>query len=241
MTPALEIEALRAGYGRGDRIAGVSLTLAAGESVCFVGLNGAGKTTLIKALTGLNRPTAGTVRLFGLDAASAAARSRFAFLPERFAPSRLLTGFEVMRLTRMAYRLPYRAAAAAGAAEPVGLPPDTLTRRVATYSKGMAQKLGLAAALYAERPLLILDEPFSGLDPLARHAVTAALTRYRAGGGTLVFTSHLLEDVARLADRVMVIHEGRAVFAGAPDAFLALSPAAAAGDAHAAFLAAIGT
>ena len=221
----LELQNVSAGYARHAQLCDLSLTLPAGQSLAILGVNGVGKTTLLKCLLGLNQPLRGTVRIMGGDPSRTATRQSFAFLPERFAPSPHLTGLEIMRLTRLGYGLSFNRQAASASAAPLGLPVDILKARVGTYSKGTIQKLGLAAALSAERQLLILDEPFSGLDPVARVALVKVLGDYRAGGGSLIFTSHLLADLAALADRLAMLAAGRLVFDGTPAEFAALHPA----------------
>jgi ABC-2 type transport system ATP-binding protein len=220
----LDLQDLSAGYGRQAQLRELSLTLPEGQSLAILGVNGVGKTTLLKCLLGLNQPLAGSVRIMGGDPRRASTRQNFAFLPERFAPSPLLTGLDIMRLTRLSYGLAHDRPAAVTITAPLGLSSDQLKSRLRTYSKGMVQKLGLAAALYSERKLLILDEPFSGLDPVARAALVEVLQAYRAGGGSLILTSHLLPDLDRLCDVVMMLADGRAVFTGAPADFRALDP-----------------
>lgn len=220
----LELKEVSVGYGRRVPLRGLTLTLAVGQSLAILGVNGIGKTTLLKCLLGLNQPVHGSVRLLGGDPGHASTRRNFAFLPERFAPAPQLTGFEIMRLTRLSYGLPFDRDAAEATAGKLGLSVDLLKSRLRTYSKGTAQKLGLAAALNTERRLLILDEPFSGLDPVARAALVAVLADYRASGGSLIFTSHLLPDLDRLCDVVMMLAAGRAVFTGPPAEFSALHP-----------------
>jgi ABC-2 type transport system ATP-binding protein len=220
----VQLTDLAAGYGKQPQLININLTVAANHSLSIIGVNGAGKTTLLKCLIGLHRPSAGTVRLAGGDPARRKTRAGFAFLPERFAPSPLLTGFEILRLTRLSYGLAFDRDTAISTAAGLGLPADLLRRRVRTYSKGTLQKLGLAAALHAGRKLLILDEPFSGLDPVARVALRDVLQAYREQGGSLIFTSHTLADLAMLADRVAMLAGGTLAFNGTPAEFMALDP-----------------
>ncbi len=230
----LALDNLSAGYGRHPQLRDITLSVPAGQSLAIIGVNGAGKTTLLKCLLGLHRPWQGTVRIMGSDPGKTETRQHFAFLPERFAPSPLLTGLEVMRLTRLGYGLADNRAVAIGVAAKLGLASDLLRARIRTYSKGTTQKLGLAAALYTERQLLILDEPFSGLDPVARLALLDVLQDFKASGGTLIFTSHLLTGLAGLCDQVAMLAVGRLAFTGTPAAFAALHPK---NDSELAFLA----
>lgn len=214
--PALAVAGLAAGYGRQAVLDGVDLTVAPGEILGLVGLNGAGKTTLLKAMLDLHFVTAGRVEVFGTPHTDPASRRHLAFLPERLAPAPALKGREWLRLTLAPYGRGWDRAAADRMCRSLALDPAALDRRVATYSKGMAQKLGLASALLARRPLLVLDEPLSGLDPLARERLKETLRAERANGTALCFSSHILADVDALCDRVAVLHAGRIAFAGTP-------------------------
>ena len=234
----LTVEKLSTGYGRGLQLDDLNFTVPAGQSLAIVGVNGAGKTTLLKCLLGLHAPRSGRVLLNGEDPAASRTRRQFAYLPEKFAPPPLLTGFEIMNQARLSYGLGFNKAAAGLAAIRLGLPPDLLNRKVRTYSKGNLQKLGLASALYSERRILILDEPFSGLDPVARLALEHILQGFRAEGGCLIFTSHLLAGLERLCDQIVMLQAGRLAFSGTPADMAAQQPA---GTLQAAFLGLAGT
>jgi len=236
LDPPLACAGIEARYGRRRVLHGVDLTVARGSTVGLIGLNGAGKTTLIKTVLALRRPVAGRIRLFGRDSREARARQAVAFLPEQFSPAPQFTGWMVLDLACRAYGLRLDRAAAAAAAAELDLDPAMLGRRVTRLSKGMAQKLGLLATLTVARPLIVLDEPMSGLDPRARHALKHALHRRRATGGATLFSSHILADVAELCDRVVAIHAGRIVAAGTPSDLIA---AAGARDLERAFLTAV--
>ncbi len=119
----------------------------------------------------------------------------------------------------------------------LGLGSEALGRSVQTYSKGMSQMLGLAACLLSERPVLVLDEPMSGLDPTARVRLQGALREHREAGGTILFTTHLMADAEALADRVAVLHDGRIVADAAPGELMAQHGVA---DLESAFVACIG-
>ena len=230
----LRVENLSAGYGRRRQLDDLSFNVPTGQSVAIIGVNGAGKTTLLKCLLGLHAPRGGSVRLNGEDPAASRTRRQFAYLPEKFAPPPLLTGFEIMALTRLSYGLGFDRQAAGLAASRLGLSDGLLRQRIRTYSKGTVQKLGLAAALYSGRQILILDEPFSGLDPVARQALEKVLQDFRTQGGCLIFTSHLLAGLERLCDQIVMLAGGRLAFSGLPAAFAA---GQAAGTLEAAFLA----
>ncbi len=213
--PPLRIEGAAAAHGRVPVFEGVSLALAPGEVFGLIGLNGVGKTTLIKGVLGLG-PIDGRVEIFGVDHARPNSRARLAYLPERFQPSPMLTGWQFLSLTLAYYRRRLDRAAAAERAEGLDLDAKALGRPVRTLSKGMAQKLGLVATLLTGQPLLILDEPMSGLDPRARIRLKDRLVDCRAAGHTVFFSSHILADIEEICDRVGILHGGRLVFLGPP-------------------------
>jgi len=212
----LDVDGLAVAYDRRPVLDGVRLAVRPGEIFGLIGLNGVGKTTLIKAVLDLVRPAAGRIRLFGIDHRETASRRNLAYLPERFQPSANLTGLEFLALTLSSYGQRLDRPAALAFAEAFGLDPAALRRRMASYSKGMGQKLGLMATLFTERPLLILDEPMSGLDPLARHQLKQHLAAYRGQGRTVFFSSHILADMEEICDRVAVLHGGAMRFCGTP-------------------------
>jgi ABC-2 type transport system ATP-binding protein len=214
--PAIEIQGLEAGYGRTPVLHGLSLTVRQGETVGLIGLNGAGKTTLLKSILMLTAPAAGRVHLFGEPHEAPGSRARLAYLPERFQPPGHLSGHDFVRLSLAFYRLPADHAAAAALAAALDLDPQALARPIRSYSKGMSQKLGLLATLLTGRPLLILDEPMSGLDPRARIGLKGQLARHRERGRAILMSSHELTDLDQLCDRVAVLHQGRLGYVGAP-------------------------
>lgn len=232
----LLIRDLRAAYGGDPVFDGLNLELRPGEIFGLVGLNGAGKTTLIRALLGLHKAE-GTVSLFGQPADRVAARRNLVYLPERYLPSPLLKGWEVLSLALSPYGQRLDRTKAVALCRGLDFDPALLDRLGRDYSKGMGQKLGLAAALLAERPLLILDEPMSGLDPRARIHLKNRLGDYRAAGRTVFFSSHVLADVEELCDRIAVLHDGRLAYGGAPEGLIAQTGA---GNLERAFLAVIG-
>lgn len=194
----------------------ISLTIEPGEIFGLIGLNGAGKTTLIKIVLDLLNADSGGVRLSGVDHRERRARANLYYLPERFQPSGLLKATEFLSLSLSYYGVSLDMARAREIASDIDLDPEMLTRKVGTYSKGMTQKLGLLSVLLADRPLLILDEPMSGLDPKARVHLKKQLSAYCARGNTLFFTSHILADMDEICDRVGVIHGGKLLFVGTP-------------------------
>ena len=218
---AVSIESLRKRYGKLVALDRVDLAVAPGEAFGLVGANGAGKTTLIKCLLDLCAYDSGTVRIFGLAAELPQSRRRLAYVPERFMPPHYLRAREFLELMARSFALAYDAARARSMLGELELDPDVLERPVRTLSKGMTQKLGLAAAFLLERDLYVLDEPMSGLDPAARVAVKSVLRRLAAEGRTLVFTSHVLADVEELCSSIAVLENGSVRWHGPPEGLCA--------------------
>lgn len=214
---ALSVSGVSVSYGRKKKVInGLDLSVAQGETFGLIGLNGVGKTTLIKTILGLRRADAGGIALFGLPCAHADARKQIAYLPERFDPPSFLTGMEFLRFSAKLYGIAVDSARAAEEAERLALDPAVLKNRVQTYSKGMRQKLGLISVFLTGCPLLILDEPMSGLDPRARALVKDVLARIRTGGRAVFLSSHILSDMSEICDRVGVLDGGNIVFTGTP-------------------------
>jgi ABC-2 type transport system ATP-binding protein len=215
---ALRVAALAKRYGRREALRGVDLDVGAGESFGLVGANGAGKTTLIKCVLDLCGYHAGEIEIFGTPARLPRSRERLVYVPERFAPPHHLRSGEFLELMPRLARARYDAARAARLLEELELDADVLRVPVRQLSKGMTQKLGLAACLLVEKDLYVLDEPMSGLDPAARVAVKSVLARLAAEGRTLLLTSHVLVDVEELCSAMAVLDRGRLLYRGAPGA-----------------------
>jgi ABC-2 type transport system ATP-binding protein len=215
---AVRISALVKRYGDVTALGGVDLEVAPGEGFALVGANGAGKTTLIHCLLDLAARDAGAIELFGLAAENPAARRRLAYLPERFSPPHYLCGTEFLHAMLELAGERYQPERAARLLDELELEQEALARPVRSLSKGMTQKLGLAACFLVPRDLYLLDEPMSGLDPAARVAVKSVLRRLAAEGKTLFFTSHVLADVEELCSSLAVLDRGQVRFRGAPAA-----------------------
>jgi ABC-2 type transport system ATP-binding protein len=215
-TPAVRIEALVKRYGALVALDNIHLSIAAREAFGLVGANGAGKTTLIRCLLDLTACDQGRIEIFGVSAREAPSRLRLSYLPERFIPPHYLTGREFLRTLATLGGARYDEARSAALIAELELEPAALERPVRTLSKGMTQKLGLAAALSLERELYVLDEPMSGLDPAARVAVKSVLSRLSREGRSLFFTSHVLADVDELCSSIAVLERARLRFRGSP-------------------------
>jgi ABC-2 type transport system ATP-binding protein len=214
--PLVRFRGVNKSFGRAEVLRGIDLDLAPGACVGLTGVNGAGKTTLIKCLLDFCDLDSGAIDIDGVEHRRPQARARLAFLPERFTDPYFLTGreFVTMMLTLFGGRYeeePVRAMFAA-----LDLDVAALEKPVRNYSKGMTQKLGLAACLLSQRDLYVLDEPMSGLDPAARARAKDLLLELKVRGRTLLITSHSLSDVEEVCDQVTVLHGGTLAYAGTP-------------------------
>ncbi len=214
MSTPLSVQHLSKSFSGRNVLGDISFDLKPGEIFGLIGLNGIGKTTLIKIILGLLKEDTGTVSIYGDNWKTIAAKRHLSYLPEKFQPSRYLTGKECIELAHSYYNKRYDHAKARAEAEALGLDPDALTRRVSSYSKGMGQKTGLIATLMVDTPLIILDEPMSGLDPMARIQLKARLNQAKSEGKTLFFSSHILADIEEICDRIAILHDTRFCYFG---------------------------
>jgi ABC-2 type transport system ATP-binding protein len=192
-------------YGPVTALDAVSLDVPAGQLLGLLGPNGAGKTTLLQLLTGLRRPTSGTVELFGGDPRDAASRRRLGCTPQETGLPPTLRVHEVVDFVAGHFDAPVPTAELL---EQFGL--GGLERRqTGGLSGGQKRRLGVAVAFVGRPDLVLLDEPTTGLDVEARHALWDAVRHYHQSGGTVVLTSHYLEEVEALAERVVVMDQGR--------------------------------
>jgi ABC-2 type transport system ATP-binding protein len=214
---ALETRGLTRTFGDFTAVAGIDLSVPRGSFYGFLGPNGAGKSTTIKCLTGLLRPTSGTIRILGHDPAAEPieVKRRVGVVPEDLALFELLTGGENLAFVARVHGLADAIAAERSREllDLLGLADDAGTL-VADYSHGMKKKLSLAAAFLPAPRLLFLDEPFEGIDAVSSRQVRRLLQDFAERGGTVFLTSHVLEIVERLADHVGIIHQGRMVAQG---------------------------
>ena len=208
MTPPVEIRELTKRYGSRTAVDGLSLTVEPGEVYGFLGPNGAGKTTTLRVLLGLVRPTAGGVRLFGRRPGEPGYLARVGALVEGPAHYPYLSGRDNLRVCA-------RHAGVPESRIPVVLDlvdlADRARDRYATYSLGMKQRLGVAAALLKDPALLVLDEPTNGLDPAGMADMRRLVRRLGAAGCTVLLSSHLMGEVEQLCDRAGVVADGRLV------------------------------
>ncbi|HTI33321.1 MAG TPA: ABC transporter ATP-binding protein [Miltoncostaea sp.] len=217
MDHAIEATALTRMYGRAVGVEGIDLEVARGECFGFLGPNGAGKTTFIRLALGLIRPTSGRVAVMGHDVGRdrMGALAELGYLPGELGLYPSLAGGRVLdALGRLHPRPPVLRDELLRVLE---LPEGDLRRRIREYSRGMKQKLGLVAALQHDPPLIILDEPTGGLDPVIQGRLLEWLADRARAGRTVFFSSHVLSEVEELCDRVAMVRDGRLLLAGPVD------------------------
>ena len=211
----IEINGLVVEYGRVKALDGVSLQVRKGEIFGFLGPNGAGKSTTIKALLGLIPARSGSVLLHGFAPQDIRSRQKVGFLPEEATYYRFLTPRELLGFYGELFGIEKKVLE--GRIQKlltmVGLS-QVQDRQIRTFSKGMVQKVSLAQALINEPETLILDEPMSGLDPVSRLELRQTMTRLKAEGKTLFFSSHELSEVELLCDSVAILRAGKLIRSG---------------------------
>ncbi len=217
MELALQTQGLRRTFGELVAVDGIDLAVPRGSFYGFLGPNGAGKSTTIKCLTGLLRPSGGSMTILGRDPEKDAVevKRRVGVMPEDLALFDRLSGAETLAFVGQVHGLD-RNTLASRSEELLELMDlrDAARTLVADYSHGMRKKLALSAALLPAPRLLFLDEPFEGIDAVASRQIKKLLASFVEGGGTIFLTSHILEIVERLSDHIGVIHQGRLVAQG---------------------------
>lgn len=200
-------------YGDKTAVKDMSITVREGEIYGFLGPNGAGKSTTIKMLTGLVYPTSGKGQVLGLPLGDVRARLRLGYLPELFRFQDWMTGSDLLDFHSRLFRLKKDPARNRQVLERVGLLGQECYK-VGTYSKGMQQRIGLAAALLPDPQLLLLDEPTSALDPIGRKEVREIILSLKAEGRTVLLNSHLLSEVEAVSDSITIVNKGAVVKSG---------------------------
>lgn len=211
MTALLRASGLHVAYGDEHVLNGVDLAIVPGEFIALIGPNGSGKTTLLKALVGVVSLHAGNVSIGGHDLSTAArdAKTMAGFAVDPASLPELLTGRECLALFAGARGLPAIPPAALALGEAFAFTP-VLDKRIANYSLGMRQKLGILLGLVGEPPLLLLDEPFNGLDPRSALAFKQHLaSRVAEVGDSVLLATHSLDVVERYATRALLLLDGR--------------------------------
>ncbi|MBD1889232.1 ATP-binding cassette domain-containing protein [Coleofasciculus sp. FACHB-SPT9] len=219
MAPAVLIEKLQKRYGSVEAVKNVSFQVEPGEIFGLLGPNGAGKTTTLRVLCTLTKPDAGKIEVSGISVVDnpRGARQRLGYVAQEVALDKVLTGRELLQLQAALYHLP--GAVAKQRIEAVlsvlGLQ-EYADKKTGTYSGGLRKRLDLAAGLLHQPDVLVLDEPTVGLDIESRVVVWDFLRQLRASGTTVLITSHYLEEIDALADRVAIIDRGVVIASGTP-------------------------
>ncbi|HEY9646054.1 MAG TPA: ABC transporter ATP-binding protein [Chroococcidiopsis sp.] len=219
MAIAVFVEKLQKRYGTVEAVKDVSFHIEPGEIFGLLGPNGAGKTTTIRCLCTLARPDAGRIEVSGISVLEEPllARQKLGYVAQEVALDKVLTGRELLQLQADLYHLP-RAQSQARINDTIAMLgiQDWADQRSGTYSGGIRKRLDLAAGLLHQPDILVLDEPTVGLDVESRLAVWGFLRQLRASGTTILLTSHYLEEVDALADRVAIIDRGVVIATGTP-------------------------
>src|SRR2546430_13098579 len=217
-TPVIQLEQLSKNYADFAAVRDLTFSVKPGEIVGLVGANGAGKTTTLRAITGILRPTSGTIRVGGHDIEKEpiAAKHQFAYIPDTIHPYDLLTVTEHLHFIALAYRIKDAAKKYDALLEELELA-DKKDEIASNLSRGMLQKLSLACAFLREPRVIILDEPLTGLDPRGIRNIKESIRRRAAAGTAFLLSSHLLELVEALCDRVLILHRGRKMGLGSLD------------------------
>jgi len=225
-TPAISIRGLTKHYGSLTALKDLNLEIVQGEVLGFLGLNGAGKTTTIRLLLDLLRPTSGQAFIFGHDCRmeGLAARARVGYLPGELGLYPDLTGFEVLDFLAGINRQAVDKRRRQELFDRLELPHRDLRRKLRQYSTGMKRKLGLIQAFQADPPLLILDEPTEGLDPLMQESFYLLLQDAKQRGRTVFMSSHVLSEVERVCDRIALLRKGELVLLSSMEASRQLAP-----------------
>jgi ABC-2 type transport system ATP-binding protein len=217
MSPAILVRDLRKSYGAKAAVDGVTLEVPRGSFFGFLGPNGAGKSTTIRMLTGLIPADSGTIEILGypLPAAELEIKRRIGLVPDESLLFDRLTGVEFLEFVGRMYSLPRHTAIdrARGLMDLFQLQADR--KIIAEYSKGMRKRVAMAASLIHNPELFLMDEPFEGVDAVGARLMKDILISQVQRGATIFLTSHVLEVVERLCDRVAIINEGRIVTSGA--------------------------
>ncbi len=213
--PIIRFHAVSKAFGPVPVLRAVEFDVPAGSAFALAGENGAGKTTLMKCLLDFCS-FEGEIVLRGVSSSLPESRACLSFLPERFNAPWFLTGREFIRAMLALGRGSWSEQRTRAVFADLGLAAESLDRPVRDFSKGMNQKLGLAASLLSQRELLVLDEPMSGLDPSARQRVKNLLLGLKSEGRTVFFTSHSLADLEEICDHMAVLHTGALAFSGPP-------------------------
>ena len=220
VSPMIELDGLAKHYGEFVALRGLELRVERGEIFALLGPNGAGKTTTMRILMGFLKPSGGRARIAGLDCFEqrVALKRQVGYLPDEPAFYDYLRGSEIIEFSGDMHGLSRELirARATPLIERLDLGP-ALADYAVNYSRGMKKKLALVCAVLHEPPLLILDEPTSGLDPIASRSLNELIVEFQGRGATVLLSSHLLDQVERLCQRIAIVHGGRVAACGTFD------------------------
>ncbi len=217
----LEVKNLHYQIDKNSVLRGLNLSIQPGCFYALAGANGAGKSTLIKITLDLIRNIQqGEITIGGFDHKLMPARELLAYLPENFDIKKDVTGWQFVKFVYGAYSQPLNQSKIEQLCEQLGLDYSCLGNKTNSYSKGMKQKLGLITCFMLDKPLIILDEPLSGLDPKARYHFKELLRSERENNRTIFYSTHMLADAEEICDQFGILHDGKIVFDGSPDACL---------------------
>lgn len=214
MNTIIDIEAVSKTYGRTEAVDDLSLSVRRGECLALIGHNGAGKTTLFKLILGLIRASSGEISVRGVDPAHPSNRCAVAYLPEVVTFPGSLTGKELLKFYADLKNRPV--SECRDLLELVGLA-DAANKKLAMYSKGMRQRLGLAQVLLGSPEVILLDEPTSGLDPSVKKQFYSIIEDCKKNGATIVISSHALSEIETKVNRIAILSKGRLVQIGTLD------------------------
>jgi ABC-2 type transport system ATP-binding protein len=211
---AIQVAGLNKRFGRTVALDGVAFEVPTGTIYGFIGPNGAGKTTTLRIIAGLLNPSGGRAAVLGFDLRRdrIEAQARLGFLPGEVRLYPDISGRENLDFLAGLHRLP--PVRQGELLERFQLPPAVLSRKVKTYSRGMQQKLGIVAAMQHDPPVLLLDEPTEGLDPLMQAAFVEVTEEEAQRGKTVLLSSHALSEVERTCERMAMVRSGRIIFEG---------------------------
>lgn len=213
----LQIEGLTKKYGEKTAVDALSLHIAPGEVYGFIGHNGAGKTTTLKCVVGILRPDAGKIAIDGISLADdlLECKRRIAYIPDNPDLYEYMSGMRYLNFVADVFGVDAKARAEriAKYAAVFGMEKD-LSEAIAAYSHGMKQKLSVIAAWMHAPRLIIMDEPFVGLDPKAAHELKQMMRAHCDAGGAIFFSTHVLEVAEKLCDKVAIIKEGKLIRSG---------------------------
>lgn len=221
MSKALSISSLKYSIAGFEILKNLNLEVSEHQYFAIAGVNGAGKSTLIKLILDLIRPSNDSqIEIYGCTNRNEQSQNRLTYLPEKFDIRKTVTGWQYLKFVASIYGFQINIASIEALAKKLDFLPNRLDSKVASYSKGMVQKLGLISCFMLERDFLILDEPLSGLDPKARYHFKQLLLEEKAEGRTVLYSTHMLADAEEICDRFGILHQGEMKFIGSPQSCL---------------------